>query len=492
MQTPSGFVALSGVNLLPARTSPRSLGQFSGRSQRLRPSNAPRACATALPSISVSLKNLGCAKNTTDAEVFLGDLARQGIDVRTELDEDADDSDVAIINTCAFVEDAKNESITAILEAARGGARKVVVTGCLAQRYADELGDLLPEASAIVGFEHYGELGDKIRAIAGGAPTSRVQVGKATVPFRPEYDRVRLTERHYTYLRVAEGCNHACTFCSIPGFRGEFRSKPWDQVIEEIKHLAATGVRELNLIAEDTNQYGMDFGKSEHRRLSDLLRYIDTSVPQIKWVRLLYCYPSYFTEELIDAIACCRSVVPYIDIPLQHISDPVLTAMQRPSRAHTVKLLDRLRDRIPDLALRTTFITGFPGEKENDHRELVDFLREYRFTRAGVFTYSAEDGTPAALLSDQVDDEIKRSRIDELVSVQQSIQEEIAREKVGTIQDVLIDRIDDGHSIGRCRFDAPDIDGCVHVLEKLTPGTIVSVRILGTNAIDLYGEPVNA
>jgi ribosomal protein S12 methylthiotransferase len=489
LMPPGAFVPGTTITV----RAPGDPGRFAPLVEKSRCSRLPyamRACA-AQPPISVRLKNLGCAKNTTDAEVFLGDLARQGINVLTDFDDNEEESDVAIINTCAFVEDAKNESISAILEAARGGAKKVVVTGCLAQRYADELADLLPEATAIVGFEHYADLGDKIRAIAGGTPTSRVQVGMATVPFRPEYDRVRLTGKHYTYLRVAEGCNHACTFCSIPGFRGKFRSKPWDSVVEEIEHLAATGVRELNLIAEDTNQYGMDFDKSEPRRLSDLLRYIDSSVPQIEWVRLLYCYPSYFTEDLIDAIASCKSVVPYVDIPLQHISDPVLSAMQRPSRAHTMKLLDRLRERIPDLALRTTFITGFPGETEDDHRELVNFLREYRFMRAGVFTYSQEDGTPAALLPDQVDDDIKQSRIDELVSIQQGIQEEIAQDKVGTIQEVLIDRIEDGHSVGRCRFDAPDIDGCVHVLEKIPAGTMISVRILGNNAMDLYGEPVN-
>lgn len=465
---------------------------------------APIACAAVedtpssniLPAPSVSLVSLGCPKNVTDAEVLLGDLSKQGIQIQNS--PNSADADVVVINTCGFVEDAKRESIDAILSATRGKAdgltKGVVVTGCLAQRYADLLAEELPEVDAVVGFEHYDQLAERVRQIAAGkahVQESRVAVGTSQVPFRAEHERFRLGPKHSVYVRLAEGCSHSCTFCAIPGqFRGKFRSKDWDSLTSEIQALTAGGAKELTLIAEDTNQYGMDFPPHESRRLSHLLHHIAVNVPTAKWIRLLYCYPSYFTDELIQAIANLNVVCKYIDMPLQHISDRVLRRMNRPGRAHTEKLIGRLRDGIPDLALRTSFICGFPGETEEDHRELVNFVRESRFTHAGFFPYSEEEGTPAATYEDQVPMEIRQNRCDELSSIQQQVQEEIAGSRVGYVLDVIVDRVEDGHSIGRCRFDAPEVDGCVHILQKIDPGTILKVRILGNSSFDLYGEPV--
>lgn len=453
----------------------------------------PSTATVPSPAPSVSLVSLGCPKNVTDAEVMLGDLSKHGIRVAPA----GSPSDVVVVNTCGFVEDAKRESIDAILSATRGkhtGAVKgVIVTGCLAQRYADMLADELPEVDAVVGFEHYDELAARVSKLAGAGhqPSERVKVGITDVPFRPEHERFRLGPKHSVYVRLAEGCSHSCTFCAIPGqFRGSFRSKAWEPLTEEIHALTRAGAKELTFIAEDTNQYGMDFPSHETRRLSHLLHYVADNVPDVKWLRLLYCYPSYFTEELIQAIANLDVVCKYIDMPLQHISDRVLKRMNRPGKRHTMKLLARLKEGIPGLALRSTFITGFPGETEEDHRELVNFIKEYRFSHAGFFIYSEEEGTPAANFEDQIPMAVRQYRCDELTSIQQQIQEELATEKIGQVLQVMVDRVEDGHSIGRCRFDAPEIDGCVHILQRIEPGTLLNVRILGTSSFDLYGEPV--
>jgi len=459
---------------------------------------------------AVSLIALGCAKNTVDAEVMLGDIEQHGIDV---IDR-PEDADIVIVNTCAFIEDAKRGSIEAILDVSKmkeDRLKGIIVTGCLAQRYAKDLAQDMPEVDFVVGFENYTKIPSTIleffeneRQKEGSASSAssprktlsrnakikadRVAVGGATVPFRPEYIRKRLTPKHTAFLRVAEGCDHACTFCAIPSFRGKFRSKPWDQVLQEAKLLAASGVKELNLIAEDTNQYGMDFGSNDPRRLHDLL-YALAEIPELAWIRLLYCYPSYFSDELVQAIKEIPKVVKYIDIPLQHISDPVLKAMQRPSKMHTTKILNRLREEIPDITLRTTFISGFPGETKDDHKELVKFIKEFKFVRAGVFGYSEEEGTPAALMQDQfIDEDVKQARVDELISVQQNIEETHAKAQVGKVMDVIIDRIEEGYSIGRTMSDAPEIDSMVHILQQIEPGTILPVRIVGNHAFDLIGD----
>lgn len=417
---------------------------------------------------------------------MLGDLYRQGFSIT----DDYEESDAVVVNTCGFVEDAKNESIEAILAASGmkegGKVKKVIVTGCLAQRYSQELADQMPEADLVVGFEQYGGLPSAIRSSLGLDPTvdldqyaqrSRVQVGSATVPFRAEFDRFRLTPKHTAYLRVAEGCDHACTFCAIPGFRGKFRSKPYDEVVAEAKSLVASGVKELNLIAEDTNQYGMDT-KGGHR-LAELLAELG-ELEGLQWIRILYAYPSYFTESLIDEIANNPKVCKYIDIPLQHIDNLVLLSMNRPPRGHTEALLHKLRERIPGLVLRTTFISGFPGESDAAHRTLVDFVRGFRFERMGAFVYSVEDGTPAAEYPEQVDEDMRVARRDELVSVQQDIGINFARSLVGRELDVLIDGVnDEGQLFGRTQWDAPDIDPVVFIgepAEGVAPAQVGEMR----------------
>lgn len=315
------------------------------------------------------------------------------------------------------------------------------------------------------------------------------------MPFRAEWDRVRLTPQHTAYLRVAEGCNHACTFCSIPGFRGKFRSKPWAPLLDEAARLVADGAVELNLIAEDTNQWGQD--RRDGRNLATLLREL-SALPGLRWIRLLYCYPSYFNDELIEEIATNPKVCKYIDMPLQHIDNLVLLSMNRPPRDHTVSLLNKLRERIPDLALRTTFISGFPGETAAQHSELVAFVKAFKFERMGCFTFSEEDGTPAADFPDQVSASTRQRRRDELVSLQQRISEGFANSLVGRVIEVLVDGEDEeGGYIGRTQWDAPDVDPIVFLAEaedlavpRLAVGQMRLCRVDGASLFDLDASVV--
>lgn len=464
---------------------------------------APAAAASALDAPrpgTVALVALGCAKNTVDAEVLLADIdATPGLAV---IDDPAA-ADCVIVNTCAFVEDAKRASVEAILAAAalRGDSPRrsaLVVTGCMAQRYAGELAAALPEVDAVVGFENYAGLPAKIGALLAVARADRadaaaaaadVAVGAPTVPFRPEWRRKRLTPRHSAYLRVAEGCNNNCSFCVIPSFRGAFRSKPFDALMEEVRVLVEAGVVEFNLIGEDTNQYGMDFGLADRRRLEDVIRAI-AAYPQVVFIRLLYTYPTVWgwSDALIDTLAETSKVTCYIDMPLQHISQDILTAMNRPPAAYTRKLLAKLRSRLPGVTLRSTFISGFPGETDAHHRELVRFVKEQRFSRCGVFVYSTEEGTPAAVMPGAVEPDVATARRDELVALQQDIQAEAAEAAVGSVLDVLVDRIEGGGAVGRSAADAPDIDGVVHVLQPAAPGTVVRVKVVGCSGFDLIGD----
>ena len=465
------------------------------------PTRAALAAPVATRRPAVSLVALGCPKNTVDAEVMLGHLQREGYDIVAQ----PKDADVVIVNTCAFVEDAKRESIAAVIAAGefkldRSVPAKVLcVTGCLAQRYADELALELPEVDAVVGFEGYQDIPDKIAEALeanadGNSPDGSVAVavGSPTGAFRSEEDRWRLTAAHTPYVRVAEGCDHACTFCAIPSFRGAFRSKPFDVLIAEAARLVEGGVRELNLIAEDTNQYGTDFGESDARRLPELLRALSTELPQLKWIRLLYCYPAPFSEELIDEIADNPKVVKYIDIPLQHLESNVLKRMRRPGGEATLALLRKLRARIPSLVLRTTFICGFPGETHEDHRELVRLARELGFERGGAFAHSQEDGTPAAEMGDQLDDETKLARRDELEALFQQRYASWASSLVGKTVRAMVDRMDGTDAVGRTEFDAPEIDQCVRIPGMaLAPGTELRVRVVAVDPMsDIIAEPV--
>ena len=479
----------------------------------------------------VSLVGLGCPKNVVDAEVMLGDMRKNGYDVT----ENHEDADAIIINSCGFIDDAKSESVEAILEASKlsGGKKKIVVTGCLAQRYGEDLQKELPEVDLIVGFENYGmlpslveeslrERDDENRIVSPFDPASQKRSGSATgtmskniitnddlvlpkkktlvggnsPPFRSEIDRVRITPKHSAYLRVAEGCDHKCTFCAIPSFRGKFRSKKFEPIVDEAKALGQLGAKELCLIAEDTNQWGMDLRAQDGRGLAELLETL-AEVDGIEWIRILYAYPSYFSDELITAIADVPQVCKYIDIPLQHITNLSLLRMNRPPRQHAEDLLYKLRDRIPGLALRTTFISGFPGETEEEHEELMQFCREFKFERLGAFAYSEEDGTPAAEYPDQVPDDLRALRRDQLVAQQQEISESFAQSRIGQTLDVLIDSFDEDMNawVGRTSLEAPDIDPVVFVSEeekeerrlvqRIEPGQMRKCKIVGSSLFDL-------
>ena len=479
----------------------------------------------------VSLVGLGCPKNVVDAEVMLGDMRKNGYDVT----ENHEDADAIIINSCGFIDDAKSESVEAILEASKlsGGKKKIVVTGCLAQRYGEDLQKELPEVDLIVGFENYGmlpslveeslrERDDESRIVSPFDPASQKRSGSATgtmskniitnddlvlpkkktlvggnsPPFRSEIDRVRITPKHSAYLRVAEGCDHKCTFCAIPSFRGKFRSKKFEPIVDEAKALGQLGAKELCLIAEDTNQWGMDLRAQDGRGLAELLETL-AEVDGIEWIRILYAYPSYFSDELITAIADVPQVCKYIDIPLQHITNLSLLRMNRPPRQHAEDLLYKLRDRIPGLALRTTFISGFPGETEEEHEELMQFCREFKFERLGAFAYSEEDGTPAAEYPDQVPDDLRALRRDQLVAQQQEISESFAQSRIGQTLDVLIDSFDEDMNawVGRTSLEAPDIDPVVFISEeekeerglvqRIEPGQMRKCKIVGSSLFDL-------
>lgn len=467
----------------------------------------------------VGLISLGCPKNLVDSEVMLGKIAEGSTIVG-----DVGQADVVVINTCAFVEAAKRESLDAILEMTerkrKGELKGVIVTGCLAQRYPEELRKEIPDLDAIVGVtaedEVAGMMGSLAAAraassargglrklpMAGGpaAPASgakgagpRVVVRDPSKPFGAEVGRLRLTPRHYAYIRVAEGCDHACTFCAIPGFRGRFRSKPEAAILEEARELARDGAKELLLIAEDTNQYGQD--RRDGSSLASLLRKL-AAVDGPEWLRILYAYPAYFPDDLVETIASLDKVVKYIDIPLQHIADPVLKRMRRPSRKQTVELLDRLRDRIPGLALRTTVISGFPGETERDHEELLRFVEEMRFDRLGAFAYSEEDGTPAGSFADEVPEKTRARRRDAVMALQQKVAFAKARERVGTRARVLIDEVEGrGRAIARGPWDAPEIDAVVKVYARgraFAAGEMIDVEITRADGYDLEATPLPA
>ncbi len=465
--------------------------------------------------LRVGMVSLGCAKNLVDSEVMLGRLAAS----HTLVDR-AEDADVVVINTCAFVEEAKQESIDTILEmTARkqaGALRHVVVTGCLAQRYAAELREELPEVDVFVGTTAERQIDSILERLASGranpvakaahplpmasaaataAASTRnalpatgpwVVVEDPSLAYGAETARLRLTPRHYAYLRVAEGCNHKCTFCAIPSFRGRFRSKPREAILDEARELVADGARELLLIAEDTNQWGQDLGAEDN--LASLLGDLD-AIDGLDWIRLLYTYPAYFTDALIEAIAGLDKVVPYVDMPLQHIADPVLRAMRRPPRRRTERLLERLRARIPGLTLRTTFISGFPGETLRDHEELLAFVRSFRFERLGVFAYSEEDGTPAAAMANMVPKPERERRRAEILEAQQAIAFAHNRARVGEQLRVIVDKVEhDGLAIGRSSADAPEIDAIVRIEtggRRLAPGAFVEVVVEGSCGYDL-------
>jgi ribosomal protein S12 methylthiotransferase len=437
-----------------------------------------------------SFVSLGCPKNLVDSERMLGRLAQEGYALVPE----ADGADVVVVNTCGFIEPARQESLAVIREMLelkrQGRVGAVVVAGCLAERKKDELLQELPEVDQVVGVfgrEEIEQVVGRARRAERDQQEQRSLFRPAPVQAQPDTARLRVTPRHYAYLKISEGCDRLCTFCAIPSMRGKHVTKPIEEVVREARELAGDGVRELILVAQDTTYYGLDlYGRA---RLADLLRELDR-VEGIDWIRILYAYPIHFTDELIDTLAGAAKIVPYLDLPLQHINDRVLKRMQRRvSRRQTEELLDRLRRAIPALTLRTTFIVGFPGETEAEFEELVDFVRAARFERLGVFPYSFEPGTPATRLDGHWPEEVKQQRRARLMEVQQEVAFDWSRRQVGREIEVIIDGPDPevpNHWLGRGHADAPDIDGLVRVKGKgLAAGDLARVKVTAADGYDL-------
>jgi ribosomal protein S12 methylthiotransferase len=441
----------------------------------------------------VHLLTLGCPKNLADSELMLGALTSAGFEITL----DPEDAQILLVNTCAFIEAAKKESIDAILEAAetkkRGFGKRLVVAGCLSQRYATELAATMPEVDVFVGTGNFLDLPELLRRTE--APESRPipYAGAAHLLPSAAIPRVKTGDFFTSYLKISEGCNHKCAFCIIPKIRGLHESRPLSDLVAEARNLAAGGVRELNLIAQDLTAYGRDLDQPSS--LAALLRELST-IDELRWIRLLYCYPNFVTDELLDAIAELPKVVKYIDMPLQHADDAMLRAMRRErSGAALVKLLDRVRDRIADVVLRTSFIVGFPGETDAAFDRLADFVRNEQFDRVGVFTYSREENTAAFDMPDQVSERVKRARRASLMATQSEISLAKNRGLVGREIEVLVEGAMPGRSTrlrGRTSGQAPEIDGSVFLVGDAEAGEFVRARVDKALSYDLHATVAGA
>jgi ribosomal protein S12 methylthiotransferase len=457
--------------------------------------------------VKIGMISLGCAKNLVDAEIMLGDAASRGMRITA----DASEADVLVVNTCAFIDSAKEESIEAILQAheQRGlrkkPGQKLIVSGCMAQRFSKDLAAEMTEVDAFIGLDQVNKLGEIVEGLMaqpsavhddGWQPLNLVTRNST---FIPDFDtpRFRLTPSHSAYVKIAEGCNHPCSFCVIPRMRGRHRSRTIASVVAEVRGLVAEGVREINLISQDTTYFGMDHWEErpnatqpvDSRRgptLAALLRELQ-NVEGDFWIRLLYTHPAHWSDELIETIAACDKVARYIDMPLQHIHEEMLAGMRREtSRAHIEKLIERLRAGIPGLALRTTFIVGFPGETEEHFESLLGFIEKVRFERLGVFTYSREESSRAAKMEGQIPAKTKQARFRKAMRLQQKIAGEIAAAQVGKTMRVLVEKAD----VARAEGDAPEVDTQIFLTAPAPAGEFVNVRITGTRVYDLVGEPV--
>ena len=432
--------------------------------------------------------SLGCDKNLVDTEKMLGLLRSGGY----EFTDDEAEADAILINTCCFIGDAKEESVNTILEMAQwrasGPCKALIVTGCLAQRYRDEILTEIPEVDAVVGTSAYDEIAEVLDKALKGEKSERF----ADINALPKVaaDRIVTTGGYYAFLKIAEGCDKRCTYCIIPSLRGSYRSVPMEELLDEARTLARQGVKELILVAQETTLYGVDlYGKkSLPRLLRELCR-----IPGIQWIRIQYCYPEEITEELIDVIAEEEKICHYLDLPIQHASDRILKRMGRRTTQESLRqIVGRLRERIPDIVLRTTLISGFPGETQEDHEILMDFVNDMEFERLGVFAYSQEEDTPAASFPDQVPEEVKEERRDEVMELQQEIAFDKSEAMVGRVLEALIEGkvADENAYVGRTYMDAPGVDGLLFVNtdEELMTGDFVRVKVTGAAEYDLIGE----
>ncbi len=445
--------------------------------------------------IRVAMISLGCARNLVDSEVLLGHAVEEGLQVVRE----PEDADVVVVNTCGFIDSAKQESIDTILSVAQlkdeGSLKGVIAVGCLAQRYGEDLKKNIPELDAVFGISDYSGVPAVVRRIVNGSDRRWVATVDGGKPKGPKSDKKRmlLTPRSFAYLRISEGCDHKCTFCAIPSMRGRNRSKPMDVLVDEAKGLAAAGVKELVIVAEDTTAYGLDIDRKRH--IHTLLEQL-AEVDGIEWIRLMYAYPHTVLPELTTFLREHEKAVKYLDIPIQHISSPMLKAMKRAvSKEQVEGILWRLRDEVPGIAVRSTLITGFPGETEQDFEELRDFCARFRFERLGVFPYSREESTPAHDLPDQVPEAVAEARREALMAQQKGILDAFQQSLVGRTLPVLVDGFDaDANSlVGRTYADAPEVDCRVLLAEgSANPGEIVDARIVEALDYGLRAEPMAA
>ena len=434
--------------------------------------------------------SLGCDKNLVDSEVMLGLLR----DRHHDITNDEAEAEVIVVNTCSFIHDAREESIQTILEMAElkksGQCRLLIVTGCLAEKYKDEILEELPEVDAVVGTTAYDRICDVIdRSLEGERVQSFESIDRLPLV---NTRRVLTTGGYSSYLKIGEGCDKHCTYCIIPKLRGNYRSVPLENVLKDARQLAESGVTEINIVAQETTTWGKDiYGV---KRLPMLLKEL-CKVEGIRWIRLLYCYPEEITDELIQVIKEEPKICHYLDMPIQHSSDAILKRMgRRTSRQELEDIIGKLRREIPDIALRTTLITGFPGETEEDHENLKSFVETMRFDRLGVFTYSPEEGTPAERMPDQVPEEVKEERRDELMLLQQQVSAEKTEQMVGRTLDVLVEgRIpEEGIYVGRTYRDAPEVDGYIFINaeEEIISGDFVTVKVTGADEYDLTGDVI--
>ena len=431
--------------------------------------------------------SLGCDKNLVDSEVMLGLLEKRGY----SMTDDEAEADIIIVNTCCFIGDAKEESVNTILDMSeykkQGSCKALIVTGCMAQRYKKEIQEEIPEVDAILGTNSY----DKILDAVDEALAGHQMLDCADLVGLPEVDtdRILTTGGHYAYLKIAEGCNKRCTYCIIPSLRGNYRSFPMEKLVEQAQKLAEKGVKELILVAQETTLYGIDlYGKSLHELLNRLCE-----IPGIYWIRILYCYPEEIYPELIETMKKQPKVCHYLDLPIQHCSDRILKRMgRRTTKADLVSIIENLRKEIPDICLRTTLITGFPGETEEEHKELLEFIDTMEFDRLGVFTYSPEEDTPAASFENQIPEEVKLDRKDELMEMQQEVAFDLAKEMEGRELAVMVEGkvADENAYVARTYKDAPGVDGYLFINtdETLVSGDFVRVRVTGAHEYDLTGE----
>lgn len=433
--------------------------------------------------------SLGCDKNLVDTEMMLGLLNKDGY----TFTDDEYDADVIVINTCCFIGDAKEESVNTILEMAQrkvdAKCKALIVTGCLAQRYKQEIIDEIPEVDGILGTSTYDEISHVLAEALGGKEHVQRFHELDELP-EVETERILTTGGHYAFLKIAEGCDKHCTYCIIPSLRGNYRSVPMERLVKEAERLAERGVKELILVAQETTLYGVDlYGeKSLPKLLKSLCR-----ISGIQWIRIQYCYPEEITDELIQTIKEEEKICKYLDLPIQHASDRILKRMgRRTTKAQLQEIVEKLRREIPDIALRTTLISGFPGETPEDHEELMEFVNELEFQRLGVFAYSAEEDTPAAEYPDQVLQEVKEERRDAIMELQQEISYDFSKSMVGKTLEVMIEGkvADENAYVGRTYMDGPGVDGMIFVqtAEELMSGDFARVRVTGAMEYDLIGE----